>query len=231
MPAARPIAAGRVGWSSRRTGIAVAVAAGAYGTALVATLPASLVAPRGSDAAGTVWHGSANVGVGAGGAVARWDVSLAASLASASLAAQTTVEGPASVVTGMARWRPFAPPAFTDIRGRAGWAQLAAAVPALAAECTIVLALDLARVTADNVSGSVTTLPGTCLIPGRGPQAVPRLVATFGGTTGVVTSWTDRATPLATATFAGSRIRLHVTPAGAAVLPGPGRAGDVEFEL
>ena len=183
--------------------------------------------PRGTDAAGTVWHGSANVG----GAVARWDVSLADSLASASLAARGTLDGAATIMTGTAHWRPFTATTLTAVRGRVGWAQLAAAVPALAADCAVTLDVDLARVTASGLTGTVTTLPGTCTPAGGAPRTVPRLLATFAGDHGRVTTWTDRATPLATVALIGGTVHLHLTAAGATVLPGPGRAGDIEFTL
>lgn len=203
------------------------IAAGliAYALALIATLPARVVAPRGSDAAGTIWHGAANFG----GATARWDTSLAESLGSGAVAARWTLDGPATLLTGVARWRPFAGTELATVSGRTSWAQLAAAVPGLPAGCTVPIDVALDRVAAGDTHGTVRTLAGTC---GTAPvRAIPRLIATFAGSGGRVTSWTDRATTLATVAVAGGVVRLHLTPAGAAVLPGPGRPGDLEFAL
>lgn len=218
------------GGSSRRprtTAIAVGAGLMAYALALVATLPARVIAPDGSDAAGTVWHGSATFG----GAVARWDASLPESVASASLGARVSLDGPATVLTGTAHWRPFGGTTLTAVRGRASWAQLAAAVPALAADCAVMLDVDLARVAANDLTGTVTTLPGSCARIGASARSVPRLIATFSGATGRVTTWTDRTTPLATVALGGGSVHLHLTPVGATVLPGPGRVGDLEFAL
>lgn len=205
----------------------MAAGVAAYALALAATVPARVIAPDGSDAAGTVWHGSATLG----GAVARWDASLPESVASASLGARVTLDGPATVMTGTAHWRPFGGTTLTAVRGRASWAQLAAAVPALAADCAVMLDVDLARVAASGLTGTVTTLPGSCTRIGASARSVPRLIATFTGASGRVTTWTDRTTPLATVALGGGSMHLHLTPSGAAVLPGPGRAGDVEFAL
>jgi hypothetical protein len=199
----------------------------AFALMLFATLPAGIVAPVGSEAVGTVWHGSATFG----GAVARWDASLAESIASASLAAHVTLDGPATALTGVAHWRPVGGTTLTAVRGRASWAHLAAVVPALAADCAVTLNVDLARIAANDLTGTVTTLPGSCTPVGAPVRSVPRLIATFGGASGRVTTWTDRTSPLATVALGGGIVRLHLTPVGAAVLPGPGRAGDIEFAL
>lgn len=174
-----------------------------------------------------MWHGSAALG----GAVVRWHASLAESIASASLAAHVTLDGSATALTGIAHWRPFGGTTLTNVRGRASWAQLAAAVPALAANCAVTLDVDLARIAANELTGTVTTLPGSCTPVGAPVRPVQRLLATFTGATGRVTTWTDRTTPLATVTLDGGIARLHLTPTGAAILPGPGRAGDIEFAL
>ena len=230
-PATEAASAGRSWRSTQAALIAVGAGVAAYAVALLATLPARVVAPRGSDVAGTVWHGSAVLGTGSasGGATARWDASLADSLASGSIAARWTLDGPATALSGIARWRPFGGTDLAAVRGRAAWPLVAAALPGLPTDCTLPLDLALDRVAAHDTSGTVTTLPGTC---GTAPvRAVPRLIATFAHGDGRVTTWTDRATTLATITRAGDTLRLHLTPAGAMVLPGPGHAGDIEVGL
>ncbi len=211
----------------RATVIAVGTGLAAYALALVATLPARVIAPVGSDAAGTVWHGSATLG----GAVARWDASLPESFASASLGARITLDGPATALTGIAHWRPFSGTTLTSVRGRTSWAQFAAVVPVLAADCAVALEVDLARIAATELTGTVTTLPGSCTPVGASARPVPRLIAVFTGAAGRVTTWTDRTTPLAMIALGGGTVRLHLTTTGAAVLPGPGRVGDIEFAL
>ncbi len=161
----------------------------------------------------------------------RWDASLPDSVASGSFGARITLDSLDTALTGVAHWRPIGGMALTAVRGRASWAQLAAVVPALAADCAVPLDVDLTRIATNDVTGTVTTLPGTCRPVGAPLRPVPRLIATFGGASGRVTTWTDRTTPLATVALGGGIVHLHLTPVGAAVLPGPGRAGDIEFAL
>lgn len=197
----------------------------AYAAALVATLPARVVAPRGSDASGTVWHGALGL---ADGATAHWDWSAAQSLGSGAFAADWTLDGPGTMLTGVARLRPFGGAALTAVGGRAAWSLLAAYVPSLPPGCTIPLIVALDHVASSGTSGTVDSLPGSCPAAGALPRPVPRMIATFAGTSGIVTPWTDRATPYATVAVVGSTVHLHVTAAGAAVF---GRAGDIEFGI
>ncbi len=221
-PAGLPVAA-----RSWRASPAALVAAGviAYALALVATLPARVVAPRGADVAGTVWHGALAL---ADGSVARWDWSPVQSVGSGSFAADWTIDGPGTLLTGVARLRPFGATEFAGVSGRAAWSLLAANAPGLPPGCTIPLIVALDRVSASGSRGTIRSLPGSCPAPDGPPRAVPRLVAAFDGAAGTVTPWTDRATPYATVAVAGGTVHLHVTAAGAVVF---GHAGDVEFAL
>lgn len=187
---------------------------------MIATLPARVVAPRGSDAVGTVWHGSA---VLPDGATAQWDWSPAQSLATGAFAAGWTIDGPGTLLNGVALLRPLGGTELADVSGRAAWSLLAAAVPGLPYGCTIPLTVTIDRLAAAGSRGTVRSLAGTC--EGR---AVARMVATFSGTSGRATPWSDSATTLATIDATGGRVRLHVTAAGATVF---GHAGDIEFAL
>lgn len=230
MPAAMPQPGNAAARSSRLPPITTAALAAAglltYAAALVATLPAQVVA-RGSDAAGTAWHGAATL---PGGATVRWDWSLGRSLAAGALAFAWTVDGPDTLLTGVAR-RGFGGTSMAHVAGRAGWPLLAAAVPGLPPGCTIPLDVALDDASAAAVDGTIRSRAGTCSGAGRGVRAVPRMIATFAGAGGRITPWSDRATTYATVTLGGDAVHLHVTPAGAAVLPGPGGASDIEFAL
>ena len=225
MPApALPNAEDDAARSSRGRATAI-IAAGvaAYVVALVATLPARIVAPHGSDATGTVWHG---VMTRADGATVTWDWSPARSLESGSVAVAWILDATDTHLTGVARLRPFTAPELSRVEGRAAWALLAAAVPGLP-QCTIPMIVALETVAVRGATGAVRSLPGTC--PGAVPgttRAVARMIATFNGAQGRVAPWTEPATSLAIVDMAGGTIRLHVTAAGAAVF---GRAGDIEF--
>lgn len=217
-----PTQAASAGSPRRRPALLAAAGVAAFAVSLVACLPAHVVAPD-ATVVGTVWHGAAAL---PNGAQARWDWSPGASLAHAALAAATTIDGPDTVVEATTLWRPGGV-GFIAVRGRAGWSLLAAAIPGLP-RCTLPLELDLARVAASGIDGTIRSRAGVCDEPG-GARAVPRLVATFAGQAGRVTTWTDRATTLAAVGLANGVVRLHVTPAGAAVLP-IGR-GDLEVAL
>ena len=197
----------------------------AYITALVATLPAGVVAPRGSDATGTVWQGTVAL---ANGATVTWAWSPSQSLETGSFAVDGTVDALDTHLTAVARLRPFGASEVARVDGRAAWSLLATAVPGLPA-CTIPLTVAFDSVAAHAVSGTIRSLPGTC--PGAvagTTRAVPRMLATFAGAHGRAAPWTDPATALATVDLTGGTVYLHVTAAGAAVF---GRATEIEFAL
>jgi hypothetical protein len=208
-----------------------------YAAALVATLPARLVVPRGVDAAGTVWRGEAALG---GGHVAAWRASLLDSLGSAGVAGRWTIDGPGSAVEGEARWGPFAGVELDAVRGRLGWPLVALAAPSLPFACDFGVHVALDRVALapkrQAASGTLTTEAGSC--SGRfagAARAVPRVIADFvtsgDRTTASVTPWANRAQPLAGLTLENGIMRLHTTAAGAALIPGAIGASDLEIEL
>ncbi|QYE36161.1 hypothetical protein KZX46_09620 [Polymorphobacter sp. PAMC 29334] len=214
-----------------------ALGVGVYAAALVATMPARLVVPRGVDAAGTVWRGEAALG---GGHVAAWHASLLDSLGSAGVAGRWTIDGPGSALEGAARWGPFAGVELAAVHGRVGWPLVALAVPSLPFACDFGVHVALDRVALapkhQAASGNISTEAGSC--SGRfagAARAVPRIAATFvtsgDRTTGTLTPWANRAQPLADLTLEKGVLRLHTTAAGAALIPGSTGASDLEIEL
>lgn len=205
------------------TSAAVAV----YALALVATLPAKAVVPPGIDAAGTVWRGEAAVG----GHVAAWQASLVKSLARLGIAGEWHIDGDGSALAGTARWRPGSI-AVDGVAGRVGWGLISLAAPSLPFVCDLDghVALDWAD--SRTARGSVTTEAGTCSAKtGGAPRSVPRLVMNFVGSAGTVVPWANRAPALAEWKITSDVMHLHISAAGAALMPGTPGASDVEIEL
>ncbi len=208
-----------------------------YAAALVATLPARLVVPRGVDAAGTVWRGEAALGAGH---VAAWRASLLDSLGSAGIAGRWTIDGPGSALEGAARWGPFAGVELAAVHGRAGWPLVALAAPSLPFACDFGVHVALDRIALapkhQAAAGSITSESGPCSARFGGvARVVPRVVADFVAsgdrTTATITPWANRAQPLADLTLEKGVLRLHTTAAGAALIPGSIGASDLEIEL
>lgn len=209
------------------------IGAGVFTFALLATLPARVVLPAGTDAAGTVWHGEAALG---GGNVAAWNWSPGASLLLAGIGFEWHLDGTGTALRGAAAWAPFGGVTLGDVSGRAGWPLVALAAPGLPLVCDFGLGVSLGRVRLDrrdpSASGTMTGGPGTCT--GRSasaPRTVPRIFVALQGSTGTITPWANRAAGLATMSVAGGTFRVHTTAAGAALIPGSTGPSDLEIEL
>ncbi len=209
-----------------------------YAATLLATLPARLVVPRTGfvqDVAGTVWEGSAAL---TGGHALRWYWSPLGSIGSGSVAADWVLDGPDTVLTGVGHWRPGGT-SVDQVAGRAGWALVALAAPALPLSCDTVLSLRNASGAADRFGGEVSSTAGHCGPRGTVPTApVPRLLglATDNGSVSrlSLTPWTARNLKLIDVTLSRDRtLIIEITPAGAAQLGGtlPPRGATMEMHL
>ena len=231
-PSQAPLQGGR-GW---RWLVATGVVT--YALALLATLPARLVVPRTGlveDVAGTVWEGSAAL---TGGHALRWYWSPLGSLGSGSVAADWTLDGPDTVLTGVGHWRPGGTN-IDQVAGRAGWALVGIAAPALPLTCDSVLTLRNASGAADRFAGEFSSSAGHCGPRGTVPSApVVRLLGLAIDDGRVsrlsLTPWTARNLPLINVTLSRDRtLIVEVTPAGAAQLGGtlPPRGATMEMQL
>lgn len=209
-----------------------------YALALLATLPARLVVPRTDivqDVAGTVWEGSAAL---TGGHALRWYWSPLGSLGSGSVAADWTLDGPNTALTGVGHWRPGSAN-VDEVAGRAGWALVGLAAPALPLTCDTVLTLRHASGAADRFAGEVGSTAGHCGPRGTVPVApVQRLLglATDDGRLSrlSLTPWSARNVSLVDVTLSRDRtLIVAITAAGAAQLGGtvPPRGATMEMQL
>ncbi len=209
-----------------------------YAATLLATLPARLVVmPSGfvQDVAGTVWEGTAAL---TGGHALRWYWSPLGSLGSGSVAADWTLDGPDTVLTGVGHWRPGGV-SVDQVAGRAGWALVGLAAPALPLTCDSVLTLRHVGGAADRFAGEVSSTAGHCGPRGTVPTTpVPRLLglATDNGRVSrlSLTPWSARNLPLINVTLSRDRtLIIEITPAGAAQLGGtlPPRGATMEMHL
>jgi hypothetical protein len=212
-------------------------AAAAYLLGLAATLPARLVlrwagAPAETAASGTVWSGAAT----AAGHTASWRVAPGRSLATFSLAADVTVEGADTRLTGRASARPGAL-VVRDLKGVAGWPTISTLAPALPFACETRAEVDLERVELGRevcrASGTLTTGSGLCTAGGEA-ATVPALRAAASpdeaGTAIRVFEQARPGVPLILASVGPGGTRVAVTAAGAAVLPGGSVLSGAAFE-
>ena len=187
------------------------------------------------DVAGTVWEGSAAL---TGGHALRWYWSPLGSLGSGSVAADWTLDGPDTVLTGVGHWRPGGS-SVDQVTGRAGWVLIGLAAPALPLTCDSVLTVRNASGAADRFAGEVSSTAGHCGPRGTMPTApVPRLLgsATDDGRLSrlSLTPWTARNLGLIDVTLSRDRtLIVTVTPAGAAQLGGtvPPLGATIEMQL
>lgn len=213
---------------SRRTARFVAVGVAAYGGALLWTIPAALVVPRGIAAGGTggtLWRGNA---VLADGSVLGWRWAPLRSLVGLGFAADWTLDGPGSALAGRALLHSRSV-VIDEASGSAAGSLLALALPELPFACATPLRLALDRVAiggADQaLRGEIRSAAGSCA-PRTGGDAtpVPPLVATFGRlgreSEIMLAPAAARRELLVHGTLArDGRLVLQVTRAGAAALP------------
>ncbi len=209
-------------------GLGVAV----YLLMLLVTIPAALVVPL-AGAAGTIWHGTAPVGAGQ----AEWHWSPLRSLLGLGFAVDFTVDGPATALKGQALVGPRRT-LLENIRGEADGALLAALVePPFA--CTVQMRLDIDRVAigggAQGGAGRVRGEPGSCQAPGNAPVATPPLLFDVRQTPGLAVINLAPAGDLRRPFLVGGlaedgKLRLIVTPEGAAALPFLSPPGGMKIE-
>jgi hypothetical protein len=227
---------------SRRVTAFAALAVASYALALIVTLPAKValgwadVADAG-QATGTVWNGSVPLGPVTD---ATWRASPLQSLTHLALAADLSLSGADSSLTGKVAWRPGRLE-LDDLTGRAGWPLLAALAPKLPFACD--LGFDVAMpevVLAGKRSGAVGNLTsggGACRIPGSaiaGPP-VPALAVTATmdeqGSRASITPLARRLDHLVDATVtADGKLAIQIHPAATALLPAGAGVGAVTIE-
>lgn len=217
-----------------------AIGVAAYLVALVATIPASLVAPRAEGVAvgGTIWSGEAAL---AGGNRLDWSWAPLRSLVQLGFAIDWRATGPASDLTGQALLKPGRV-VLEAVRGRADGALLRVAVPGLPFDCEMMMAIDLPRValggTRQGFTGQVRSDPGICRPKATGGLATPvpalRMKAERignGSTLATIAPRGERRNRLVKITLGKEgRLAVGVTPEGAAALPFLAPTGGMTIE-
>lgn len=224
----------------RRILIFASIGIATYLVALVATIPARLVAPRmqGVAIGGTIWRGEAAV---AGGNRLAWSWAPLRSLLQLGFAIDWRADGPAADLAGRALLKPGRV-ILEAVRGGADGSLLDAIAPDLPFTCGMVMQVDLPRVAlggdGQGFSGEVRSDPGTCRTKDAGglPTPVPALImvakpAEARSTLATIAPLGQRRNRLVKITL-GSKGRLvvGVTPAGAAALPFVSPSGGITIE-
>lgn len=209
------------------------IGVGVYLLTLLATMPARIVVPL-PGATGTVWHGSAPID---GGSRAEWRWAPLRSLFGLGFAADLTVTGPQTDLTGRALLRPGRV-LIEDLRGSADGGLLSAvARPAFA--CAVRMQLDLKRVAIgggkQGADGRIRSEPGNCQPFGGTAVAVPALTLDVEQTPGLavvnLAPAGERRSPFLVGGLGeDGKLRLIVTAEGATALPFLAPPGGMKIE-
>lgn len=215
-------------------------AALAYALSLVVTAPARVVErfialPPAIDAlSGTVWDGGALL---RSGHLLSWRFDAAASLRAVEPRFAMVLEGDDTRLTG---WLVPMPEALVllDVRGRAGWPLVRAAMPDLVLTCDPVARVEIGRAILrpgfGGAVGRVQSGAGLCEAPGHSvpvPPLVLRLDVEGEARSNAVLAGADD-TELARAVVAGGEsIVLTIAPAGARLVPGMPSSGETVLEF
>lgn len=203
---------------------------GAYAGALAVTAPAAVIAravdlpPAIVGLTGTVWQGQAAVD---GGSVVGWSVNAAGSLQSRAIAADWTVTGPDTRLSGeiigsTGRIE------IADVSGVVGWSLISAVVADLPVQCDLTARVGIARAALGpgdvSGSGTATTPPMTCRTENGGDVAIPALssvMAPIEGGVRIEISAREGGERLGSVDLlAKGWMALTLEPAGARLIPG-----------
>ncbi len=203
----------------------------------VAARMAGVGVPAGVALSGTLWNGVAVMG----GHQLTWQSGLWDSVTAAAWVADVRVTGPETDLAGQWALRPGGA-TIAPLRGRMGWSLIDAVMPGLEITCATVADVNLvgAQVARDAraATGQVRLAAGTCArVDGTVTDVpLPALVAdiaTTGDGVGMVITGADApgvalgdllVTP-------DARLRITVSAAGAALVPGLPVGGDSQIEL
>lgn len=235
------------GWLWLRGGAIAGLAVGAFALSCAASLPASVIARYVAPPVeingyfGTLWSGELRLRGGFGLA---WRLDPAGAITAGRLAFDLALTGPETGLEG--RMTAGLPPGedlrLANLRGRAGWALVAAMVPETPIACDAVLRVEdlaLARTAAGyGGSGVLRSEPGACVRLGRetAPVMVPALEARIAeDADGIAARVSLDGRPEAVLAEAeltkADLLLLRVTPEGAALVPGMQASGDVTLEF
>lgn len=211
----------------RQAGIGAAIAAAAYGLALVVTLPAASIihlAPP-VTLSGTLWHGRASL---PGNSALVWTADPLRSLAGFSFVADWTLRGPDADLSGRARLGPHSI-ALERVSGQTGAGLVMAFFPGLALRCQGMARVDLRHISlnrkAIEADGEVRSTAAVCAQPGSEPRSIPPLLASVSSSAGQLRArMSAQATPetgLATVDLGpDGKLIAELRPEAGAVLPG-----------
>lgn len=189
-----------------------------------------------SDVSGRVWNGAATL---RGGQALRWRFSLVRSLAHGGFAADWTLDGTETALTGRAVTRPGRLVA-TDVQGRAGWALVRVFAPGLGMECDLAARVDVSRLAVGGrrteAEGELSSGPATCRTASGEVSELPPLTALAGRAgdgsevTLFPTSNPDETLARAQLPAQGMAV-FTLTREGAALIPGMEASGRVTLEM
>lgn len=224
----------------RRVVVFASIGVAAYLAALIATVPASLVALRtpGMAIGGTIWNGEAAL---VGGNRVDWSWAPLRSLAQLGFALDWRARGPATDLAGRALLKPGRV-ILQETTGSADGSLLDAIAPDLPFTCAMMMQVDLSRVAiggeGQGFSGEIRSKPGACRTKGAGGLATPVpaliMIADRADQRSTVASIAPLDQPrhrLVKITLGNDgRLVVGITPAGAAKLPFISPRGGMRIE-
>ena len=219
--------------TKRRVRLFTLLGLGAYGLALIATLPAELLFEDAEEDAlvgtvtGTIWSGEASMNGGHG---LKWAWSPFASLRFFAFSIDFEMNGPDTALKGQAFWRPNSFE-LRDVSGRSTGALLSAIFPRLPLTCDFPMQVGVEKIILGEgsaaVEGEIRSDRGLCLNRGgfAGTSIMPPLIAqsasTVAGSTGSISVVSDVRERIASIKVTpNGELSIKVLPRGAALMTG-----------